>query len=58
MTKQITLTLDEFDWLRIRAAVLSAAEDLSKVNSDQEEQYFKTYITVKNALAPFFALTR
>ena len=54
MSKQITLTLDEFDWLRIRAALLSAAEDLSKVNSDQEEQYFKTYKTVKNSLTPFF----
>ena len=54
MKKQITLTLDEFDWLRIRAALLSAAEDLSKVNSDQEEQYFRTYKTVKNSLASFF----
>ena len=54
MKKQITLTLDEFDWLRIRAALLSAAEDLSKVNSDQEEQYFKTYKTVKDSLTPFF----
>ena len=54
MTKQITLTLDEFDWLRIRAALIRDAQELSKKNSDQEEQYFKTYITVKNSLKPFF----
>ena len=53
--KQITLTFNEFDWLRIRASLLSAAEDLSATpNTEQENQYFSTYKKVKNGLAEFF----
>ena len=54
--QQITLTLSECDWLRIRAALLSASEDLAKVGSAQEQQYFKSYLKVKNALAEFFPI--
>ena len=52
---EITLTLTEFDWLRIRASLLSSASDLSETsNTDQEQQYFGTYKKVKNALSEFF----
>ena len=51
----VTITLSEFDWLRIRAALLSAAEDCSAAgNSDQEQQYFSSYRKVKEALAELF----
>lgn len=47
----VTITLSEFDWLRIRASLLCSAEDLSQVDSPQTDQYFNTYKKVKDALA-------
>lgn len=49
----ITLSLGECHWLRIRAALLCAAEDLSQVQSSQEDQYIHTYELVKLAIAPY-----
>lgn len=49
----ITLTLSECHWLRIRAALLCAAEDLSQVQSSQEAQYLHTYELVKLGIAPY-----
>ena len=43
--------LTEFDWLRIRASLLCSTQELSEVESDQEEQYYETYLKVKNAMA-------
>lgn len=49
------MKLTQFDWLRIRSALLSAAEDLAAVNSDQEQQYADTYNAVKDGLAAMYA---
>jgi hypothetical protein len=49
----ITLTLAECHWLRIRAALLCAAEDLSQVGSSQEDQYRHSYELVKIGIAPY-----
>jgi hypothetical protein len=49
----ITLTLAECHWLRIRAALLCSAEDLSQVQSPQEAQYLHTYELVKLGIAPY-----
>jgi hypothetical protein len=49
----ITLSLAECHWLRIRAALLCAAEDLSQVESSQEDQYRQTYELVKLGIAPY-----
>lgn len=49
----ITLSLAECHWLRIRAALLCAAEDLSQVQSSQEDQYRHTYELVKLGIAPY-----
>ena len=38
-THLITLTMTEGHWLRIRAALLCAAEDLAQAGSDQAPQY-------------------
>ena len=47
----VTITLTEFDWLRIRASLLSSAEDLAQVDSPQAPEYFNTYKRVKDLLA-------
>lgn len=49
------MELTQFDWLRIRSALLCAAEDLAAVNSDQEQQYAETYGAVKAGLATMYA---
>ena len=49
------MELTQFDWLRIRAALLCSAEDLAAVNSDQEQQYAETYNAVKAGLAAMYA---
>ena len=49
------MELTQFDWLRIRSALLCAAEDLAAVNSDQEQQYVETYGAVKAGLAAMYA---
>lgn len=49
------MELTQFDWLRIRSALLSAAEDLAAINSDQEQQYAGTYNAVKDGLAAMYA---
>jgi hypothetical protein len=49
----ITLTLPECDWLRIRAALICAAEDLAQAKSDQESHYKSTYDLVKSELKPW-----
>ena len=48
------MELTQFDWLRIRSALLSAAEDLAAVDSDQEQQYAETYNAVKEGLAAMY----
>ena len=52
-TQLITLTLPEYDWLRIRAALMCAAEDLAQAKSDQEIHYKSTYDLVKSGLEPW-----
>ena len=53
---EVTITLSEFDWLRIRASLLNSAEDLAQVDSPidapstQTAQYFNTYMKVNSAL--------
>ena len=49
----ITLTMTECHWLRIRAALICAAEDLAQSGSDQERQYKHTYDLVKLGLEPW-----
>jgi hypothetical protein len=49
----ITLTLPECDWLRIRASLICAAEDLAQAKSDQESHYKGTYDLVKSGLEPW-----
>jgi hypothetical protein len=49
----ITLTLPECDWLRIRASLICAAEDLAQARSDQESHYKGTYDLVKSELEPW-----
>jgi hypothetical protein len=45
------MKLTVFDWLRIRSALLSAANDLATTSSDQELDYLGTYHAVKKGLA-------
>ena len=52
-THLITLTMTEGHWLRIRAALLCAAEDLARSGSDQEPQYKHSYDLVRLALEPY-----
>jgi hypothetical protein len=52
-THLITLTMTEGHWLRIRAALLCAAEDLAQAGSDQEAQYKHSYDLVKLGLEPW-----
>ena len=49
----ITLTMAEGHWLRIRAALLCAAEDLAQAGSDQEAQYKHSYDLVRLGLEPW-----
>jgi hypothetical protein len=51
----ITLTLPECDWLRIRASLICAAEDLAQAKSDQESHYKGTYDLVKSGLEPWLS---
>ena len=51
--KVITLSLAEGHWLRIRAALICSAEDLAKVDSDQEAQYKHTYDLVRLGIEPY-----
>jgi len=48
------MELSQFDWLRIRSALLSAANDLAKVESDQELDYFGTYGAVRDGLEAMY----
>jgi len=48
------MELTQFDWLRIRSALLSAVNDLAAANSDQEQQYAETYNAVKDGLAAMY----
>lgn len=52
-THLITMTMTEGHWLRIRAALLCAAEDLAQVGSDQERQYKHSYDLVRQGLEPW-----
>lgn len=52
-THLITLTMTEGHWLRIRAALLCAAEDLAQAGSDQEAQYKHSYDLVRLGLEPW-----
>ena len=52
-THLITLTMTEGHWLRIRAALLCAAEDLAQAGSDQERQYKHSYDLVRLGLEPW-----
>lgn len=54
-THLITMTLTEDHWLRIRAALLSAAEDLAQEGSDQARQYKHSHELVKVGLEPWLA---
>jgi hypothetical protein len=49
----ITLTFPVCDWLRIRASLICAAEDLAQAKSDQESHYKGTYDLVKSGLEPW-----
>jgi outer membrane protein TolC len=49
------MELTQFDWLRIRSALLSAVNDLADASSDQEQQYAETYKAVKVGLAAMYA---
>jgi hypothetical protein len=53
--KVIRLEMTECHWLRIRAALLCAAEDLAKAGSVQEAQYKHTYDLVRLGLEPWFS---
>jgi len=48
------MELTQFDWLRIRAALLSTVEDLADAGSDQEQQYAETYAAVKAGLTAMY----
>ena len=48
------MELTQFDWLRIRSALLSATNDLADAGSDQEAQYAETYAAVKVGLARMY----
>ena len=48
------MELTQFDWLRIRAALLSTVEDLAAAGSDQEAQYAETYAAVKVGLGRMY----
>jgi hypothetical protein len=50
------MELTQFDWLRIRSALLSAVSDLADASSDQEQQYAETYNAVKDGLADMYAI--
>jgi hypothetical protein len=52
-THLITLTMTEGHWLRIRAALLSAAEDLAQAGSDQAPQYKHSHELVRLGLEPW-----
>ena len=52
-THLITLTMTEGHWLRIRAALLCAAEDLAQAGSGQEAQYKHSYDLVRLGLEPW-----
>ena len=54
-THLITLTMTEGHWLRIRAALLCAAEDLAQAGSDQAPQYKHSHELVKLGLEPWLA---
>jgi len=49
------MELTQFDWLRIRRALLSAVNDLADASSDQEQQYAETYNAVKVGLEGMYA---
>ena len=49
------MELTQFDWLRIRSALLSATNDLADAGSDQEQQYAETFEAVKAGLATMYA---
>lgn len=51
--KIVTVTLSECHWLRIRSALLCAAEDLAAAGSDQAHQYKHSYDLVKLGLEPW-----
>ena len=48
------MELTQFDWLRIRSALLSATSDLADAGSDQEQQYAETYNAVKAGLTAMY----
>jgi hypothetical protein len=50
------MELTQFDWLRIRRALLSAANDLADIGSDQEPQYLGTYDAVKAGLVAMYGV--
>ena len=52
-THLITLTMTEGHWLRIRAALLCAAEDLAQAGSDQAPQYKHSHDLVRLGLEPW-----
>jgi hypothetical protein len=52
-TRLITLTMTEGHWLRIRAALLSSAEDLAQAGSDQAPQYKHSHELVRLGLEPW-----
>lgn len=41
--KVVSVTLAAEHWLRIQAALLSAAEDLAQVDNPDHKRYFHTY---------------
>jgi len=50
------MELTQFDWLRIRRALLSAMNDLADVGSDQELDYLATYDAVKGGLVALYGV--
>ena len=54
-THVITLSMTESHWLRIRAALLCAAEDLAQAGSDQAPQYKHSHDLIKLALEPYLS---
>jgi len=50
------MELTQFDWLRIRRALLSAVNDLADASSDQELDYLGTYDAVKGGIVALYGV--
>jgi len=50
------MELTQFDWLRIRSALLSAVNDLADASSDQELAYLSTYDAVRGGIVALYGV--